>query len=217
LAAVQCGETSCKSASAADSGKNEKRSVATSAIRNNHWLRKAVGGSSLLYQAGIVEAPIRSILMVVAGRTGILCAGVAGGAGTHSKLSYRPFRQPRGGVDRYTRQQSAERQNDFIPMKISLTHTGEDVQWRILRLRPRASRRWGKMPVALVLAHCTSGFQMAMGTLHPKRAPFPASLIGRYSSVVFGDDKPIRRNSPPRRNSSWRTPHSANSSANAPS
>jgi hypothetical protein len=31
------------------------------------------------------------------------------------------------------------------------------------------------MLVALMLAHCTSGFQMAMGTLHPKRAPFPAN------------------------------------------
>jgi hypothetical protein len=54
-----------------------------------------------------------------------------------------------------------------------------------------------RMPVDLMLAHCTSGFQMAMGTLRPKRAPFPATLIGRLiKPLVFGDDKPMRRNSP---------------------
>ena len=51
----------------------------------------------------------------------------------------------------------------------------EDVKRRIMRLHPESERRWGKMPLAVVLAHCTSGLQMAMGT---------------------GDDKPIRRNSP---------------------
>ena len=73
----------------------------------------------------------------------------------------------------------------------------EDVKRRILRLRPESERRWGKMPVALVLAHCTSGFQMAMGTIHPKRASFPANVVGLLiKPLVFGDDKPIRRNSP---------------------
>jgi hypothetical protein len=73
----------------------------------------------------------------------------------------------------------------------------EDVQRRILRLRPESERRWGKMPVALVLAHCTSGFQMAMGTINPKRASFPANLIGRLiKPLIFGDDKPMRHNSP---------------------
>jgi hypothetical protein len=53
------------------------------------------------------------------------------------------------------------------------------------------------MPVALVLAHCTSGFQMAMGTINPKRASFPANLIGRLiKPLIFGDDKPMRHNSP---------------------
>ena len=54
----------------------------------------------------------------------------------------------------------------------------EDVKRRIMRLHPESERRWGKMPLALVLAHCTSGLQMAMGTINPKRAPFPANVIG---------------------------------------
>jgi hypothetical protein len=73
----------------------------------------------------------------------------------------------------------------------------EDVKRRIMRLHPESERRWGKMPLALVLAHCTSGLQMAMGTINPKRAPFPANVIGPLiKPLVFGDDKPIRRNSP---------------------
>ena len=64
-------------------------------------------------------------------------------------------------------------------------------------LRPESQRRWGKMTLALVLAHCTSGFQMAVGTINPKRASFPANVIGPLiKPLVFGDDKPIRRNSP---------------------
>jgi hypothetical protein len=73
----------------------------------------------------------------------------------------------------------------------------EDVKRRIMRLDPESERQWGKMPLAQVLAHCTSGFQMAMGTINPKRAPFPANVIGPLiKPLVFGDDKPIRRNSP---------------------
>jgi hypothetical protein len=73
----------------------------------------------------------------------------------------------------------------------------EDVKQRIMCLRPDSERRWGQMPLAHMLAHCTSGLQMAMGTINPKRAPFPANVIGLLiKPLVFGDDKPIRRNSP---------------------
>jgi Protein of unknown function (DUF1569) len=73
----------------------------------------------------------------------------------------------------------------------------EDVKRRIMRLHPESERQWGKLSLALVLAHCTSGFHMAMGTINPKRAPFPANVIGPLiKPLVFGDDKPLRRNSP---------------------
>jgi hypothetical protein len=39
--------------------------------------------------------------------------------------------------------------------------------------------------------------QMAMGAINPKRASFPANVIGPLiKPLVFGDDKPMRRNSP---------------------
>ncbi|HTX41076.1 MAG TPA: DUF1569 domain-containing protein [Acidobacteriaceae bacterium] len=73
----------------------------------------------------------------------------------------------------------------------------EDVKQRVLRLDAASERQWGSMTLPQTLAHCTSGLQMAMGTIQPKRASFPASLIGPLiKPLVFGDDKPMRRNSP---------------------
>jgi Protein of unknown function (DUF1569) len=38
---------------------------------------------------------------------------------------------------------------------------------------------------------------MATGVINPKRAPFPAVVIGQLiKPLVFGNDKPMRRNSP---------------------
>ncbi len=73
----------------------------------------------------------------------------------------------------------------------------EDVKQRILRLNPESKRQWGTMTLSQTLAHCTSGIQMAMGTINPKRASSPASLIGLLiKPLVLGGDKPMRRNSP---------------------
>jgi hypothetical protein len=72
-----------------------------------------------------------------------------------------------------------------------------DTQQRILRLRAESERVWGNMTLAQTLAHCTSGLRMAMGDIQPRRAPFPANVLGLLiRPLVFGDDKPMRRNSP---------------------
>lgn len=73
----------------------------------------------------------------------------------------------------------------------------EDTKRRILQLHPDSERLWGEMSVAQMVSHCTSGIEMAMGKIHPKRAPFPASLVGvLIRPLALGDDKPFRRNSP---------------------
>ncbi len=73
----------------------------------------------------------------------------------------------------------------------------EDIKQRIMRLQPESERSWGSMTLAQTLAHCTSGLQMAMGVVNPRRASFPANFIGLLiKPLVFGDDKPMRRNSP---------------------
>ena len=73
----------------------------------------------------------------------------------------------------------------------------EDVKQRIMRLHPDSERQWGSMTPAQTLAHCTSGIQMAMGGIKPTRASFPANALGvLIKPLVFGNDKPLRRNSP---------------------
>jgi len=71
-----------------------------------------------------------------------------------------------------------------------------DVTQRIAQLQPDSKRAWGKMNPAQALAHCTAGFDMAMGKFNP-----PRMLIGRVfgrvakqSMIVRGE--PMRRNSP---------------------
>ena len=73
----------------------------------------------------------------------------------------------------------------------------EGIKQRIMRLHPGSERQWGSMTPAQTLAHCTSGVQMAMGVIKPKRASFPANALGvLIKPLVFGNDKPLRRNSP---------------------
>jgi hypothetical protein len=73
----------------------------------------------------------------------------------------------------------------------------EDIKQRTMQLNNQSQRLWGTMPVCQTLAHCTSGLNMAMGVINPKRAPFPANLLGLLiKPLVFGNNKPMRRNSP---------------------
>lgn len=73
----------------------------------------------------------------------------------------------------------------------------EDVKQRLMRVRPESERQWGRMTPAQTLAHCTAGLQMAMGVVRPKRASFPANVLGIViKPLVLNDDKPLRRNSP---------------------
>jgi hypothetical protein len=73
----------------------------------------------------------------------------------------------------------------------------KDTKQRILQLSAESQPQWGSMAVGQTLAHCTSGIEMATGVIQPKRAPFPASLLGPLiKPLVFRDDKPMRRNSP---------------------
>ena len=72
----------------------------------------------------------------------------------------------------------------------------EEVKQRIARLRPDSERQWGKMNAPQALAHCSRGFELASGDLRPPRV-----LIGRIigpiiKPKVFGNDEPLRRNSP---------------------
>ncbi|MFZ0661120.1 MAG: DUF1569 domain-containing protein [Acidobacteriaceae bacterium] len=73
----------------------------------------------------------------------------------------------------------------------------EEVKRRVMSIQPDNARQWGSMDPAQAFAHCTRGLQMAMGVINPKRASFPANIVGLLiKPLVFGDDKPMRQNSP---------------------
>jgi hypothetical protein len=72
----------------------------------------------------------------------------------------------------------------------------EDVKERIAHLRPDSDRQWGKMNPAQAVAHCSAGFELALGDRMPPRMLI-GRIIGRIvKPMVLRDDEPMRRNSP---------------------
>jgi hypothetical protein len=71
------------------------------------------------------------------------------------------------------------------------------VKTRLEKLEPQSERRWGKMTVAQMLAHCSVSMQWAVGEVVPEKGALPARLMGRMvKPMVFRNDDPLRKNSP---------------------
>jgi hypothetical protein len=71
----------------------------------------------------------------------------------------------------------------------------DEVLARIDRLQPATQRKWGKMDVAQMLAHCANAMEMACGTREVKRG-FIGRFIGPRFRAMATSDKPFSRNSP---------------------
>jgi hypothetical protein len=72
----------------------------------------------------------------------------------------------------------------------------EELEQRLLRLRPESQRLWGKMYPAQMLAHCSLGLEMAAGEIRPPRA-FIGRILGPVVKLIaFREGEPFRRNSP---------------------
>jgi hypothetical protein len=72
----------------------------------------------------------------------------------------------------------------------------EEVKERMAQLRPDSERLWGKMNPAQALAHCSGAIEFAVGDRIPPRMLL-GRIIGRMvKPMVFGNDEPMRRNSP---------------------
>src|SRR5215213_11766648 len=72
----------------------------------------------------------------------------------------------------------------------------EEVKERIARLRPDSERLWGVMNAPQAVAHCSAGFELAVGDRRP-----PRKLVGRLigwmvKPMALGNDEPMRRNTP---------------------
>jgi len=73
--------------------------------------------------------------------------------------------------------------------------TLEEIKQRIGTLRPESKRKWGKMEVAQMLAHCSAALEVAAGK---KRLPrmFIGRILGPFFKSRFYNDRPFKKNSP---------------------
>jgi len=71
----------------------------------------------------------------------------------------------------------------------------EEVVSRIDKLQPASQRRWGKMDVAQMMAHCSAALDMASGRINPPR-PLIGRLIGPFFKSIYSNEKPFPRSSP---------------------
>jgi Protein of unknown function (DUF1569) len=89
-------------------------------------------------------------------------------------------------------------QRRTIPRMKNLFETERliEVKERVALLRPESPRQWGKMNAAQMVAHCTAGMEMALGDRKLPRVLIGRLIGGIIKPKVFGDDEPMRRNSP---------------------
>jgi Protein of unknown function (DUF1569) len=72
----------------------------------------------------------------------------------------------------------------------------EEVKGRLAHLRPDSERLWGKMTAAQAVAHCSASMEWALGDTTAPRLLLGRVVGGMIKPKVFGDDEPMRRNSP---------------------
>jgi hypothetical protein len=82
-----------------------------------------------------------------------------------------------------------EMQNLFQPEAVT------EVISRVEMLQPTTQRRWGKMDVAQMMAHCSGALDMASGRINLPRV-FLGRLIGPFVRPIYTNEKPLSRNSP---------------------
>jgi hypothetical protein len=76
------------------------------------------------------------------------------------------------------------------------TRNVTEAKQRIVRLRPDSERQWGKMNAAQAAAHCSAGFELALGERRPPRKLIGRLIGGIIKPLALGNDEPMRRNSP---------------------
>jgi hypothetical protein len=70
-----------------------------------------------------------------------------------------------------------------------------EIKKRIERLKPDASRQWGAMNAAQMLAHCSAWMEWAVGVKTPPRSLLGRIVGGMAKRSILGAG-PIRRNMP---------------------
>jgi hypothetical protein len=71
------------------------------------------------------------------------------------------------------------------------------VKTQLGKLEPQSERRWGKMIVAQMLAHCSVSMQWAVGDVVPEKGQLLVRVIGQLvKPLVLRSEDPLRKNSP---------------------
>ena len=81
-------------------------------------------------------------------------------------------------------------QNLFEPATV------QEVKTRIAKLKPDSAAQWGTMTAAQAMAHCTGGFETAVGDSTPPRVLIGRLIGGIIKPLALKDDEPMRKNSP---------------------
>jgi hypothetical protein len=74
--------------------------------------------------------------------------------------------------------------------------TVEDVNARLVDLRPEGERRWGSMNAAQAVAHCAAGVELALADRKPPRLWLGRIMGVMVKPMALGNDEPLRRNTP---------------------
>jgi hypothetical protein len=74
--------------------------------------------------------------------------------------------------------------------------TVQEVKARIANLKPNSPAVWGTMTAAQAMAHCTGGFETAVGDSTPPRELIGRLIGGIIKPMALKDDQPMRKNSP---------------------
>ncbi len=74
--------------------------------------------------------------------------------------------------------------------------TVQEVKTRVANLKPDSAAQWGTMTAAQAMAHCTGGFETAVGDSMPPRVLIGRLIGGIIKPMALKDDEPMRKNSP---------------------
>lgn len=81
----------------------------------------------------------------------------------------------------------------------------QDILTRINKLTPETQRKWGKMDVGQMLAHCQMTLGVAVGK-HTLKGNFFIKIIGRMIKKKLFNDQPFKQNLPTDKSFKMTTP-----------
>ena len=72
----------------------------------------------------------------------------------------------------------------------------QEVIDRINQLTPQSQRKWGKMTVDQMLAHCSVTYEMIFDNIHPKPKGFKKFILKVFVKNLVVSEKPYKANNP---------------------